>query len=203
MNLFQRKYFVCLVIFAFLFALNGPAFSMGKKKKFGENTVLCQKGHQNPAGTRFCITCGEEISPAKSAYYPDGHENPAGAKFCQTCGKKIVTPVKKKATGQLKCPDGHENPANAKFCQTCGKKLAETVPGMCPDGHVNPKGAAFCRVCGKKIPQEHKRRDSFYKRHDPRPDMTKDRGNMPTIISISFFLALGVAIAVAGNSASE
>ena len=203
----RNKHFVVWLIAVFLFAINGPVFSRGQKKKYGDTTIKCQKGHQNPANTKFCITCGESVTPpTKEAYCPDGHKNTADAKFCQQCGKKMVKAAQKEKADYSLCPDGHKNARDAKFCKECGKEVKPPAAGKdinhCPEGHINPQEAAFCHKCGKKIPKEKKRRDAHYKNPEKRPDMTKDRGKWPAIVNLGFFVLLAVGIIIA-TSANE
>lgn len=52
--------------------------------------ILCPKcGASVPAGSKFCLNCGEKMS-FHSAFCPNcGKPLPAGAKFCSECGCKI------------------------------------------------------------------------------------------------------------------
>lgn len=51
--------------------------------------AVCPKcGTANPAGAKFCNTCGTQL--AGSVKCPNcGHENPLGSKFCNNCGTKL------------------------------------------------------------------------------------------------------------------
>jgi len=49
-------------------------------------TVVCAAGHKNPAGTKFCSTCGVSLA---NPVCPKGHKNPAGARFCTECGEPL------------------------------------------------------------------------------------------------------------------
>jgi len=203
--MYRNKLFVFWLISVFLFALNAPGFAMGKKTKYGETTVLCPQGDQNPAGTAYCITCGLQIEPAKSSFCPEGHQNKLGAQFCQECGQKITPPVIKETADYSVCELGHKNARDAKFCQECGKAVTLPQAGKnvnhCPEGHLNPPEAHYCLKCGKKIASAIPRREERYKAPRHEVDRTKDRGKWPAIANIGFFVLLGVGLIVATQSA--
>ena len=70
-----------------------------------------------PAGAKFCLECGERVSPAGSeqtVLCPECGKTVAKGKFCPECGHKLATA----------CPDcGTEISAGTKFCPECGRKL--------------------------------------------------------------------------------
>ncbi len=81
----------------------------------------CSKCHgANPAGSKFCNSCGAELVSAADAseICPKcGKSNPAGSKFCNECGA---------AMGRRKCEGcGAELQPGVKFCNECGKKVGE------------------------------------------------------------------------------
>jgi hypothetical protein len=48
--------------------------------------VSCPRGHESPAGTKFCPSCGSEISVRRC---PNGHPAAVGQPFCSECGAAI------------------------------------------------------------------------------------------------------------------
>lgn len=70
-----------------------------------------------PTGAKFCLECGERISPVGSEQMilcPECGNTVAKGKFCPECGHKLT----------IACPDcGTEISAGTKFCPECGKKL--------------------------------------------------------------------------------
>jgi hypothetical protein len=49
--------------------------------------IVCDAGHPNEPGMKFCGSCGVPLrAPAKRSC-PDGHEVAAGMRFCGECGK--------------------------------------------------------------------------------------------------------------------
>ena len=77
----------------------------------GTKCPVC--GHDNPAGAKFCLECGEKMGGGVKC--PDcGQDLIPGAKFCPNCGRKMIS----------KCPKcGSDLPDGAKFCLECGEKL--------------------------------------------------------------------------------
>jgi membrane protease subunit (stomatin/prohibitin family) len=43
---------------------------------------------QNPAGAKFCMSCGTALAPAVRHCTECGNEIPGGAKFCANCGTR-------------------------------------------------------------------------------------------------------------------
>lgn len=81
--------------------------------------IICAKCHtNNPAGTKFCATCGENFllkSSRNKKCHHCGVEVSETAKFCPDCGKSVLP---------AKCPDCEAELAfGVKFCSNCGKEL--------------------------------------------------------------------------------
>lgn len=79
----------------------------------------CPNGHENPAGAKFCSTCGAQI-PQQSVC-PNGHVNLPGARFCNQCGAAMTTfetiqPQPEAATPKMPQPMAvaPQTPTNAK-----------------------------------------------------------------------------------------
>jgi hypothetical protein len=53
------------------------------------DVVRCSQGHENPAGSNFCKTCGEKISGGQVVCPHCRANNDSGANFCEKCGKPI------------------------------------------------------------------------------------------------------------------
>ena len=51
--------------------------------------VKCSQGHENPAGSNFCESCGEKISGGQVVCPHCRAANDSGANFCKKCGKPI------------------------------------------------------------------------------------------------------------------
>jgi len=76
--------------------------------------IACPKcGTVNPAGAKFCSSCGSKLTIDMTTCPKCGKQVPMG-KFCPECGAPLGT---KKCS---KC--GAEVPAAAKFCPECGKE---------------------------------------------------------------------------------
>lgn len=77
--------------------------------------VKCAKcGCENPAGAKFCLTCGEKVE--HGARCPNCEKMcPPGAKFCLECGSRLQATV---------CPScGTALQPGAKFCMNCGQEV--------------------------------------------------------------------------------
>jgi class 3 adenylate cyclase/tetratricopeptide (TPR) repeat protein len=48
--------------------------------------VLCDRGHENPGGARFCNVCASPLAVRCPAC---GHANPAASRFCSECSAKL------------------------------------------------------------------------------------------------------------------
>ena len=52
--------------------------------------TICPKcGTSVPAGSKFCLECGEKIASAPGVCSKCGKSLPAGAKFCLECGTPV------------------------------------------------------------------------------------------------------------------
>jgi len=51
--------------------------------------VRCSQGHENPAGSSFCKTCGEKMSGGQVACPHCKAVNDSGANFCEQCGRSL------------------------------------------------------------------------------------------------------------------
>lgn len=49
--------------------------------------IVCEYGHPNEAGSKFCAECGSPLRVPEKRLCPDGHEMGAKAKFCGECGQ--------------------------------------------------------------------------------------------------------------------
>ena len=76
----------------------------------------------NPAGSKFCSSCGGSLAPPTVSCPSCQASNPAGSKFCSSCGTSLA-PVAKTCAG---C--GAQLGADAKFCPGCGKPAADAGP---------------------------------------------------------------------------
>jgi hypothetical protein len=52
--------------------------------------MVCENGHDNEPGSKFCQECGGRMRQAVVAACPDGHPMTPAAKFCSECGKPAV-----------------------------------------------------------------------------------------------------------------
>ncbi len=68
----------------------------------------------NPAGAKFCSSCGKEIALQKAVCPACNAQITAGAKFCPSCGANLQGSNCRKCNAKLK--------AGAKFCPECGEK---------------------------------------------------------------------------------
>ena len=85
-------------------------------------TVACPSCHaDNPAGSKFCSSCGASMAPPTVSCPSCQASNPAGSKFCSSCGSSL-TPVAQTCPG---C--GAELAPGAKFCAGCGKPAGEAA----------------------------------------------------------------------------
>jgi len=65
---------------------NTPSFN---KNTTNLNSANCSKcGSQIPAGSKFCLECGEKVSEATNCMNC-GEKLPPNAKFCLSCGNKV------------------------------------------------------------------------------------------------------------------
>jgi membrane protease subunit (stomatin/prohibitin family) len=81
--------------------------------------VVCPNcGTRNPAGNKFCGSCGQDIGPKKTVACANcGAQVPEDNKFCGNCGNPM--------SQEISCPKcSTENPMGNKFCSNCGEKLS-------------------------------------------------------------------------------
>lgn len=74
-------------------------------------------GTQNPAGSRFCASCGGSMAPPTEACPSCATQNPQGSKFCMSCGTSMAPPAATACTG---C--GTALAPGARFCPSCGRQ---------------------------------------------------------------------------------
>jgi len=43
----------------------------------------------NPAGAKFCMSCGQGLAPVVTHCTECGTELPGGARFCANCGTRV------------------------------------------------------------------------------------------------------------------
>ncbi|MDQ2728155.1 MAG: SPFH domain-containing protein [Actinomycetota bacterium] len=79
-------------------------------------TVECANCHTtNPAGNKFCSSCGTALAPPTVTCANCQTANPGGAKFCVNCGQALAP---------VQCPSCRtEQPAGARFCASCGTAI--------------------------------------------------------------------------------
>jgi membrane protease subunit (stomatin/prohibitin family) len=89
----------------------------------GQDAVDCPSCHTaNPAGAKFCSSCGTSLAPPKVVCANCQAENPVGARFCSSCGQPL-------GPQPVKCPScGTEAAPDAKFCASCGTAIAPASP---------------------------------------------------------------------------
>ncbi len=104
-------------------------------------TVTCTNCQaQQPAGSKFCSSCGAALPPPAGHCDACGAENAATAKFCAQCGQALGPKA-------INCPScGTEAGPGQRFCASCGTAVAAapsaaaggapvTAPaGPAPDG---------------------------------------------------------------------
>jgi membrane protease subunit (stomatin/prohibitin family) len=106
------------------FAGGGAGYATGAPAA----TVACaQCAAANPAGAKFCSSCGTALAPPASACSSCGTENPATAKFCSSCGTSLQGPAH-----CTKC--NAELAPGAKFCADCGQPVAVPAAAGAPAG---------------------------------------------------------------------
>jgi membrane protease subunit (stomatin/prohibitin family) len=76
----------------------------------------------NPAGAKFCASCGTAMAPPQVKCANCSADNPSGAKFCAACGTALAPAV-------AHCTNcGEELAPGAKFCASCGTATAGAGP---------------------------------------------------------------------------
>ena len=95
--------------------------------------MQCPRGHDNPAGSRFCLECGQALTLACEAC---GTALPAGAKFCNACGAPVGAPR-------------HATPAVSPESYT-PRHLAERIltSRSALEGERKPVTVLFCDLVG-------------------------------------------------------
>jgi ribosomal protein L40E len=53
----------------------------------GPVCASCQAA--NPAGAKFCMSCGQGLAPVVPHCTECGNELPGGARFCANCGTRV------------------------------------------------------------------------------------------------------------------
>jgi membrane protease subunit (stomatin/prohibitin family) len=88
-----------------------------------EGTVACPSCQAaNPAGAKFCGSCGASLAPPKVVCANCHADNPAGARFCSSCGQPL-------GPQPVHCPScGAEVAPEARFCSGCGTAIAPAAP---------------------------------------------------------------------------
>jgi membrane protease subunit (stomatin/prohibitin family) len=88
-----------------------------------QDAQVCPSCHAaNPAGAKFCTSCGSSLAPPKVVCPHCQAENPIGARFCANCGQALgAQPVHCASCGAEVAPD-------AKFCPGCGTAVAPASP---------------------------------------------------------------------------
>lgn len=56
--------------------------------------VVCEAGHDNEPGSKFCGECGVTLRAPSKRTCPDGHEVAAKMRFCGECGKPVEAPAR-------------------------------------------------------------------------------------------------------------
>jgi membrane protease subunit (stomatin/prohibitin family) len=103
------------------FAGGGPAPSSGPGAAApgSQATVTCANCQASqPAGSKFCSSCGTAMPPPGGHCSACGADNAAGARFCGQCGQPLeAQPVH--------CPScGTEAGPGQRFCASCGTVIA-------------------------------------------------------------------------------
>jgi membrane protease subunit (stomatin/prohibitin family) len=118
----------------------GPGFAGGGAGFAGPSaptapTAPCPSCNApNPAGAKFCASCGTSLAPATAACPSCGGENPATAKFCSSCGSAMVA-------APAHCTScGAELASGARFCPECGTATAPAAAGGASPPPVTPPG---------------------------------------------------------------
>ena len=85
-------------------------------------TVTCTNCQaQQPAGSKFCSSCGAALPPPAGHCDACGADNAATAKFCAQCGQALGPKA-------INCPScGTEAGPGQRFCASCGTAVA-TAP---------------------------------------------------------------------------
>ena len=91
----------------------------------GESCSAC--GAANPAGSRFCGSCGAELQRSVSCT-GCGAGNPAGQSFCNSCGARLDAPPKADQASATPEADGERKQVTVLFADVMGSMdMAEQV----------------------------------------------------------------------------
>ena len=107
----------------------GPGFAGGgagytaQAQSQASQTVKCPScATDNPAGAKFCSSCGTSLAPPTVKCPSCSTDNPAGAKFCSSCGTSLAPAVQH-------CTNcGTEIAPGGRFCPSCGTPVAGSGP---------------------------------------------------------------------------
>ena len=98
------------------FAGGGPGYTAQSQVSAVVKCPSCST--DNPAGARFCSSCGSSLVPATVKCPSCSAENPPGARFCSSCGAALAPA----AAHCTQC--GAELAPGARFCPSCGTAVA-------------------------------------------------------------------------------
>ncbi len=94
------------------FAGGGPGYAAQAQTTAGVKCPSCSA--DNPAGAKFCSSCGASLAPPSVKCPNCAADNPSGAKFCSSCGTAL-------AAAAAHCSQcGTELLPGARFCPSCG-----------------------------------------------------------------------------------
>jgi membrane protease subunit (stomatin/prohibitin family) len=85
----------------------------------------------NPAGARFCASCGASLAPPAPTCPSCQASNPPGARFCASCGAAL-------AASRHCAGCGAELAMDARFCPSCGRPGGEAAPPAAPPPPAAP-----------------------------------------------------------------
>jgi membrane protease subunit (stomatin/prohibitin family) len=101
-------------------------------------TVTCTNCQaQQPAGSKFCSSCGTALPPPAGHCPACGAENSATARFCAQCGQALGPQA-------ANCPScGTEAAPGQRFCASCGAAIAPAgaAPAAAAPGPAGPAPA--------------------------------------------------------------
>lgn len=97
------------------FVGGGGGYSSQAQAAPATATIACPSCHaENPAGGKFCQSCGTSLAPPTVKCPSCQADNTPGAKFCASCGTSLAPAVEHCA----QCSE--ELAPGAKFCPSCG-----------------------------------------------------------------------------------
>ena len=105
------------------FAGGGPGFAGGAApSQAGASpaaSVVCPSCHvTQPAGGKFCASCGAALPSATGHCNGCGSDNPPESRFCAQCGQPL-------GTQPARCPScGAEVAQSQRFCPSCGTAIS-------------------------------------------------------------------------------